>query len=74
MMAQADLLLPWLDVLGNVALGARLRGEAARSRPARAMIERVGPRPPCRQAPAPRSRAGERQRAALARTLMEDRP
>ena len=35
LMAQGDMLMPWLDVLGNVTLGARLRGmprDTARAR------------------------------------------
>lgn len=72
-MGQTDLLAPWLDVLGNVTLGARLRGE--RSDPARAhdLIARVGLKDQARYFPHMLS-GGQRQRAALARTLMEDRP
>lgn len=76
-MAQRDLLLPWLDILGNVLLGYRLRGDAAALRAAepraRALLadvglgDRLGDRPEALS-------AGMRQRAALARTLCEDRP
>jgi putative hydroxymethylpyrimidine transport system ATP-binding protein len=76
-MAQRDLLLPWLDILDNVLLGHRLRGDAAAleaARPrARARLtdvglgDRMGDRPEALS-------AGMRQRAALARTLCEDRP
>ncbi len=72
-MAQADLLFPWLDVLGNVTLGARLRGEPPDLARARALIARVGLGPRADRRPRTLS-GGERQRAALARTLMEDRP
>jgi putative hydroxymethylpyrimidine transport system ATP-binding protein len=72
-MAQADLLLPWLDVLGNVALGARLRGGAPDLARARALVARVGLEARSRHRPRTLS-GGERQRVALARTLMEDRP
>lgn len=75
-MAQRDLLLPWLDILGNVLLGFRLRGDAAALRAAepraRALLadvglgDRLGDRPDALS-------AGMRQRAALARTLCEDR-
>jgi putative hydroxymethylpyrimidine transport system ATP-binding protein len=76
-MAQSDLLLPWLSVLDNVLLGYRLRGEvnarrAAESR-ARALLQEVGLAG--RFDDLPRSLSGGmRQRAALARTLCEDRP
>jgi len=73
MMAQSDLLLPWLDLPGNVALGARLRGEAPDLDRARAMIARTGLGPHAAKRPRQLS-GGQRQRAALARTLMEDRP
>jgi putative hydroxymethylpyrimidine transport system ATP-binding protein len=72
-MAQSDLLFPWLDVLGNVLLGARLRGERADAARAREMVARVGLAG--RETARPRHLSGgERQRVALARTLMEDRP
>ena len=73
LMAQSDLLLPWLSVSENVALGARLRGE--RSDPSRVMtvLERVGLADKAKRKPTELS-GGQRQRVALARTLMEDRP
>lgn len=73
LMAQGADLLPWRDVLGNVTLGARLRGEAPDMARARAILERMGLAQHARK----RSHAlsgGQRQRVALARTLMEDRP
>ena len=73
MMAQNDLLLPWLDVAGNVVLGARLRGQSPDFRRARDLIDRVGLRDHAEKKPG-RLSGGQRQRAALARTLMEDRP
>ena len=76
-MAQQDLLLPWLSLLDNVILGARLRGEKAglsrhRDR-ARDLLERVGLGARSNDLPAACS-GGMRQRAALVRTLLEDRP
>ncbi len=72
-MAQSDLLLPWLNVRENVVLGARLRGEKPDFDKADQMIARVGL--PAQSAQKPTSLSGGmRQRAALARTLMEDRP
>jgi putative hydroxymethylpyrimidine transport system ATP-binding protein len=72
-MGQQDSLLPWLPVLDNVTLGARLRGERADRTRAAALLARVGLEPQRGQLPATLS-GGQRQRAALARTLMEDRP
>ena len=72
-MAQSDLLLPWLSTLDNVLLGARLRGEKADRDRARALLARVGLAGAETFLPAVLS-GGMRQRAALARTLMEDRP
>ncbi|MEL6678486.1 MAG: ABC transporter ATP-binding protein [Pseudomonadota bacterium] len=72
-MAQSDLLLPWLDLRGNVALGARLRGEVPDLARADDLIARVGLSDHRGKRPAQMS-GGMRQRAALARTLMEDRP
>ncbi|MDE2792003.1 MAG: ABC transporter ATP-binding protein [Paracoccaceae bacterium] len=73
LMAQDDMLLPWLSAQNNVLLGARLRGErpdAARSRAMLAKVGLVG-----KAASRPRALSGgQRQRVALARTLMEDRP
>jgi len=76
LMAQQDLLLPWLSVLDNVLLGARYRGrrvtqamrDAARDLLARAGLHgREDARPDTLS-------GGQRQRVALVRTLIEDRP
>jgi putative hydroxymethylpyrimidine transport system ATP-binding protein len=75
-LAQQDLLLPWLSALGNVTLGSRLRGDAAgpeTAARARALLARVGLAGREGDRPAHLS-GGMRQRVALARTLMEDRP
>lgn len=72
-MAQSDLLLPWLSVLDNVCIGARLRGEAKNADRARYLLHRVGLSDHADQKPATLS-GGMRQRAALARSLFEDRP
>jgi len=40
-MAQSDLLLPWLSVLDNVCIGARLRGTAPNIGRARDLLHRV---------------------------------
>ena len=71
-MAQDDLLLPWLDVTGNVGLGARLRGEAVDRPRAEALVERLGLAEHAHKRPGQLS-GGQRQRVALARTLMEER-
>ena len=72
-MAQQDLLMPWLSALGNVSLGARLRGEKPDRGRALAMLDRVGLGAEADALPHTLS-GGMRQRVALARTLMEDRP
>jgi putative hydroxymethylpyrimidine transport system ATP-binding protein len=72
-MAQQDLLLPWLRLRENVLLGARLRGERPDVARADALIAAVGLAGRERAWPAELS-GGMRQRAALARTLMENRP
>lgn len=75
-MAQQDLLLPWLSVIDNVCLGARLRGTNHKSiiqrERAQDMLDRVGLADAASALPATLS-GGMRQRVALIRTLMEDR-
>ena len=73
LMAQDDLLMPWLSALGNVLLGARLRGETPDLDRAKTVLARVGLAEKAGQKPSELS-GGQRQRVALARTLMEDRP
>lgn len=72
-MAQSDLLLPWLNVLENTVLGARLRGSTPEFDRANRLLDRVGLAGHREAKPATLS-GGMRQRAVLARTLMEDRP
>ena len=74
-MAQKDLLLPWLTVLDNLILGARLRGGAgpALEQKALALLEQAGLEGQARALPNTLS-GGMRQRAALLRTLLEGRP
>ena len=72
-MAQQDLLYPWLTVLENVMLGARLRREPPAPDRARHLLARVGLADRAEAHPAELS-GGMRQRAAIARTLYEDRP
>ena len=74
-MAQKDLLLPWLSVVENVCLGARLRGRVSEEIRARAvsLIEDAGLADYVNALPLQLS-GGMRQRVALLRTLMEERP
>jgi putative hydroxymethylpyrimidine transport system ATP-binding protein len=74
-MAQKDLLLPWLSVLNNVLLGARLRGEVSEQRikTANSLLDAVGLSHRAKDLPETLS-GGMRQRVALLRTLMEARP
>ncbi len=72
-MAQQDLLLPWLTVIENVVLGSRLRGARPERERGLALLARVGLADRTGDYPASLS-GGMRQRVALARTLMEDRP
>ncbi|BBK37900.1 ABC transporter [Allostella sp. ATCC 35155] len=72
-MAQQDLLLPWLDARGNVLLGQRLRGEKPDTARAETLLADLGLAQATQLRPAAMS-GGMRQRVALARTLMEDRP
>ncbi len=73
LMAQTDLLMPWLSARDNVLLGARLRAERPDHARADALLDRVGLIDHRHKKPATLS-GGQRQRVALARTLMEDRP
>jgi putative hydroxymethylpyrimidine transport system ATP-binding protein len=72
-MGQQDLLFPWLSVIENVLLGSRLRGERGNRERASHLLKRVGLLDNAASLPAELS-GGMRQRAALARTLYEDRP
>jgi len=72
-MAQQDLLLPWLNAAENVALGARLRGQTPDSGKVAELLARTGIASRKSAKPGEMS-GGERQRVALARTLMEERP
>ena len=74
-MAQQDLLLPWLSLIGNATLGKRLRGRRTEEdvRRARSLLERVGLGAYAERRPDACS-GGMRQRAAVVRTLIEDRP
>jgi putative hydroxymethylpyrimidine transport system ATP-binding protein len=74
-MAQKDLLLPWLTVIENVCLGARLRGEMTdeKRKKAAGLLHDVGLGEYATALPSELS-GGMRQRVALLRTLMEERP
>ena len=74
-MAQQDLLLPWLTLAENAVLGRRLRGEltADDTERARFLLSRVGLEAYADSRPGACS-GGMRQRAAVVRTLLEDRP
>lgn len=67
-MGQQDLLYPWLTVLENVMLTARLSGEKPDPSRALALLEQVELLNVAQQAPLTLS-GGMRQRVALARTL-----
>ena len=73
-MSQKDLLLPWLNVVDNVCLGARLRGEmtARKHSMAMSLLEDAGLGESANILPSSLS-GGMRQRVALLRTLMEER-
>lgn len=71
-MAQSHMLLPWLSVEGNVALGSRLRGEAVQGNRVDAILGGVGLAAERKKMPRTLS-GGMGQRVALARTLYENR-
>jgi len=74
-MAQRDGLFPWLSARKNVGLGRRLRGQTLADTDTKIdeMLDAVGLAENGGDLPATLS-GGMRQRVALARTLMEDRP
>lgn len=74
-MSQNDLLLPWMNVLSNVLLGAKLRGEVSDRLRTKAMnlLKKAGLENYHDALPSTLS-GGMRQRTALLRTLMEERP
>lgn len=76
-MAQQDLLMPWLSILDNVLLGYRLRGQNTKKHSlieqAKALLQQVGLAHVVSLKPNALS-AGMRQRAALIRTLIENKP
>lgn len=72
LMAQDDLLLPWLSALDNVMIGAKLRGQHPDPNRAHTVLAQVGLTDHATKRPTQLS-GGQRQRVALARTLMEDR-
>lgn len=75
-MAQQDLLMPWLSVLDNVCLSHRLSGDPvtlAVRKKAQKLLEQVGLADQRHNLPQQLS-GGMRQRVALARTLMQDKP
>ena len=73
-MGQSDLLVPWRDALGNVTLGAHLRGEVPDLHRARGLLAAVGLTEADHAKMPSALSGGMRQRVALARTLMENRP
>lgn len=75
-MAQQDLLMPWLNVLDNVLIGAHLRGEKITDKlkhKATVLLEHADLKNITKLKPKQLS-GGMRQRVALIRTLFEDRP
>jgi len=76
-MAQRDFLFPWLSVIDNVLVGRRIRNENPSSAEARekalGLLDATGLADVAHAMPDTLS-GGMRQRAAIARTLMEDRP
>lgn len=73
-MSQKDLLLPWLSVIDNIMLGAKLRGQLSSTHREKAlqMLGDAGMEKYSDMYPAVLS-GGMRQRVALLRTLMEER-
>jgi len=75
-MAQQDLLMPWLNVLENCLIGHRLRGQAVSKEEknhALDLLRQVGLEKAASLKTSQLS-GGMRQRVALVRTLLEERP
>ncbi|CED59638.1 ABC transporter, ATP binding protein [Moritella viscosa] len=74
-MAQQDLLLPWLSVLDNVMLSSKFGTEKSAPKTDKALdlLAKVGLADNANRFPQQLS-GGMRQRVALARTLMQDKP
>jgi len=74
-MAQQDLLLPWLSVLDNVTLSSKFGAETSKADKDKAqfLLAKVGLADNAHRFPQHLS-GGMRQRVALARTLMQDKP
>src|SRR5437868_5597821 len=74
-MAQTDLLLPWFSTLDNALLGAHLRGTLTASieTKAKELLAEVGLSNALKKYPHQLS-GGMRQRVALVRTLLEEKP
>ncbi|MEZ8104512.1 ABC transporter ATP-binding protein [Vibrio cortegadensis] len=74
-MAQQDLLMPWLSVLDNVLLSDKFGSSAIEHQQAKALelLNRVGLAGKAQLLPQQLS-GGMRQRVALARTLLQDKP
>lgn len=73
LLAQGGQVLPWADLVQNVTIGARLRGERADTARARLLLAQVGLEGLESRRP-PELSGGQCQRVALARVLMEDAP
>lgn len=74
-MGQTDLLLPWLNTLDNIIIGSRLRGKDNKEFiiKAKKMLEQVGLKQ-CEHKYPHELSGGMRQRVALIRTLLEEKP
>lgn len=74
-MAQTDLLMPWLSALDNAILHARLQGQVTTQLISRAkdLFAQVGLQDVTQKFPRELS-GGMRQRVALVRTLLQDKP
>lgn len=72
-MPQANILLPWLNILDNVLLGYRLRRSKKPYALAHELLNQLGLSGNLKKYPSQLS-GGMQQRVALARVLLEDRP